>query len=350
MLDSVGGAGYHECMELDARKQLVLRAVIVDYVRSAEPVGSERLVETHAFTAKAATIRNEMAALANLGYLVQPHTSAGRIPSDKGYRFYVDRLMGEDTVPPPSVSTAHFQEELEEVLRQTCRILSSMTHCPAVATPPQLDNVLLSQIHITPVTPTRVLVVVILSSGEVEHRIIDLGETYPAATLTRLNNVFTEQVTGLGVKAARNAGINLPGDMMGLTKAASRIAKAIADALSREPEEETVLEGTAHILRAPEFQDLERREALLQALEDRRDLLESLRAITDNVDVTIGSENPRASMQDLSFVTMRYHVGTQMTGLIGVFGPTRMAYGHTVPAVRKMGLVLGEVLTRLSME
>lgn len=335
-------------MELDSRKQLVLNAVVTEYVRTAEPVGSERLADSEAFNAKSATIRNEMAVLASLGYLLQPHTSAGRIPSDKGYRFYVDRLM--DPVPAPRPPRAHFDAEQDEVLRQTCRILAGITRCVAVAAPPKRESVTVQQVHLTPVTLTRVLVVVILNSGEVQHRIVDVGQSVPAARLSRLERVISAQMAGLTLDVARKARVTLSDELTPLSGPATRVLEAVAEMLAQDESSVAVLEGTTQVLREPEFQDEERRERLLNALEDRRALLESLRAMDEGVDVIIGTENPLPGLHELSFVSTRYYVGTSMSGVIGVFGPTRMAYARTVPAVRTMARALGEVLTRLSVE
>lgn len=334
-------------MDLDPRKQQVLRAVVTEYVRTAEPVGSERLADSRAFSAKAATLRNEMAVLASLGYLQQPHTSAGRIPSDKGYRYYVDRLMEAD-LAPPRLPRARFDAELDEVLRQTCRILSGLTRCAAVATPPTRESVTVRQVHLTPVGEARALVVTVLSSGQVEHRIVDTGAPASAAFLTRLDNVFNEELDGLSLDAARAATVTLPSDMAAFSEVATKVHDAILEIVARDAESDAVLEGATSVLRAPEFQDDERRERLLQALENRRRLLESLRAISEDVDVTIGAENRLPEMHEFSFVSTRYHVGERMTGVIGVFGPTRMAYSSAIPAVRSMARRLGALLTDLS--
>lgn len=335
-------------MELDLRKQLVLEAIVNEYVRTAEPVGSERLAESTTFSAKSATIRNEMAVLSSLGYLLQPHTSAGRIPSDKGYRFYVDRLM--QPVPAPRPPRARFDTELDEVLRQTCRILAGLTRCAAVAAPPLRDSVTVQQVHATPVTMTRVLVVVIFSSGDVQHRIADVGQSIPASKLTRMERIINEQLSGLTLPQARTAKAVLPEDLAGVATPAARMLDAIAQMVARDEDDTAVVEGTTQVLRQPEFQHEERRERLLSALEDRRALLESLRAMDEGVDVVIGSENPLPGLQELSFVSTRYYVGMSMSGVIGVFGPTRMAYSHTVPAVRSMARVLSDILTRMSVE
>ncbi len=334
-------------MELDTRKQRVLRAIVTEYVRTAEPVGSERLAESHDFRAKAATIRNEMSALSQMGFVLQPHTSAGRIPSDLGYRFYVDRLMDAD-VARLRVPRARFREELDEVLRQTCRILAGLTHCAAVATPPQSATITVQQIHVTPVTPTRVLLVVLLSSGEVEHRILEMGDIIPAATLTKVSNLLNEQMAGLTLDAARGAKPSSPPDLSAVEGLVSRLTESVVESLRRDITRDAVLEGTTQVLREPEYADEARREQLLRALENRREVLESLRAMDREVDVTIGTENPIASMREFSFVSSRYYVGAHLTGVIGVFGPTRMAYSQTIPAVRSVARLLGDVLTRLS--
>lgn len=334
-------------MEMDSRKQQVLRAVVTEYVRTAEPVGSERLAESRAFSAKSATLRNEMAALAGLGYLQQPHTSAGRIPSDQGYRYYVDRLM-EPNLAAARLPHARFNAELDEVLRQTCRILSGITNCAAVATPPTRETVTVRQVHLTPVGEARALVVTVLSSGQVEHRIVETGIAASAAAFTRLDNLLNDELDGLPLDAARAAVFTLPHDLGAFSEMATKVHDAIVEIVTRDAESDTVIEGATSILREPEFQNEERRERLLQALEDRRRLLESLRAISDDVDVTIGAENPCPEMHEFSFVSTRYHVGERMTGLIGVFGPTRMAYSSAIPAVRSMARRLGALLADLS--
>lgn len=336
-------------MDLDPRKQRVLRAVVVEYVQSAEPVGSERLAEAHDLNARAATIRNEMATLSQWGFLLQPHTSAGRIPSDLGYRFYVDRLMHDDEVPartPRRLALA----ELEETLRQTCRLLAGLTGCAAVATPPHSVDVTLQQVHLTPVTATRALLVALLSSGEVEHRIVDLGVSIPASEMTRAANFLSAELSGLTLEAARHARPTLPDDMAPLACLVSLLMDQLSDALRRDDTREAVVEGATQVLREPEFHDDERRERLLRALENRRDVLESLRAAGRAVQVIIGTENPINALRDFSFVSARYYVGHHMTGLLGVFGPTRMAYSQTVPAVRTLAQHLGATLTRLSVE
>lgn len=337
-------------MDLDTRKQRVLRAIVTEYVRTAEPVGSERLAEAHDIRAKAATIRNEMSALSQMGFVVQPHTSAGRIPSDLGYRFYVDRLVDEDYAAP-RVPRARFREELDEVLRQTCRILADLTHCAAVVTPPRSADLTVQQIHVTPVTDTRALLVVLLSSGEVEHRILDVGMAVSAALLTQVSNLLNEQLGGLTLSAARQAMPSPPPHLSALGCLVARLTESVAEALERDATDEGVLEGATRVLREPEYADDTRRERLLRALEDRREVLESLRAmdrVDGDVEVTIGAENPLPGMREFSFVSSRYHVGGRLSGFVGIFGPTRMAYSRTIPAVRLVARMLGDTLTRLS--
>lgn len=349
-------------MELDRRKQLILRAIVTEYVDTAEPVGSERLAENPDFHAKSATIRNEMAALAALGYVIQPHTSAGRIPTDKGYRFFVDRLMKEDRTRK-RLQPNRLHAELDEILHQTCRILSSLTRCAAVATLPERRENTIQVIHIISVTATRALAVAILNSGEVISRIVELEESLPASAITALSNLFHEALTGRTPAEVRSVSINMPNEMRGLSNATTRIFSALAEALTPEPDRETIIEGATKVLREPEFRSEVRRERLLEALENRREILESLRSMETthaagsapegtrgDVVVTIGSENRREGMRDYSFVMTRYRVGIHMTGSVGVFGPTRMAYQRAVPAVRAMGMMLGDLLTQLAVE
>jgi heat-inducible transcriptional repressor len=213
-----------------------------------------------------------------------------------------------------------------------------------------LEAVVTEYVRTAEPTLTRVLVVAILSSGEVRHNIVDFGQSVPAARLTRLERLLNEQLSGLNLNTMRRAGISLPEDMASAVAPAARVMEALTEMTARDEQQDAVVEGTTQVLRQPEFQDEERRERLLDALENRRALLESLRAMDEGVDVMIGSENPLPGLRELSFVSTRYYVGMSMSGVIGVFGPTRMAYSHAVPAVRATARALGDVLTKLSVE
>jgi heat-inducible transcriptional repressor len=343
-------------MTLDERKRKILSAVVRDYVSTVRPVGSEELATRHAWGIKSATIRNELAELSDLGYLRQPHTSAGRVPSDQGYRFYVDHLMRARSV---ETGTAQGEAapclELNALLRQTCSLLSRMTSYTSVATPPRPADTRVSRIFLSAVEDRRLLLVVVLSTGQIENRLVpDLPQisTGDLASLAHLLNAFfsgknLDKVAGMDSSHAA-----LPGELSktlrevfgALTAAVTQAILAIAD------EDNVCLEGASEILRQPEFRDSAKLDGLLEALQRRTLIFQTLsRALLgSDVTVVIGAENHVPTMRECSVVTASYYIGTRERGTIGVVGPTRMDYDRALPAVGFFARTLTQTLSRLS--
>lgn len=345
---------------LEERKQRILRAVVRDYVETAEPIGSEALAERYDFGVKSATLRNEMAEMAEQGYLQQPHTSAGRIPSDKGYRYYVDWL-----ITPRSPSTGQRQQmrtrldrarrEVESVLQQTCRMLSALTSYVSMATPPSLDEDVVRQVHLAVLDRERLLVVLALGTGRVEHAVVSAGVDLMGVDLGRVEHLVGAAVQGRTVALASGDAVVDP--VEGLSPDAQTVYRAVmhtvSDALARYSTEEpgeVVVEGTAAVLRQPEFEHAEMIRELVAFLEERRRLFSLLRDVYNKeTQVVIGTEHCDHRMQMCSLVLARYTVLGRYAGTIGVLGPTRMDYDRTVPAVRFMARSVSEVLTKLSL-
>ena len=333
---------------LDERKQYILRAIVHDYVATAEPIASQLLVERHQLHVKSATVRNEMAEMVDMGLLRQPHTSAGRIPSDRGYRVYVDQLM--PLVTPSSEAEARVSQvrqdlcrEIDEVLTQTCRLLTSLTNYTAVAMPPETASPTLREAHLSPLDGRRCLLVVVPSAGDVKHRMIELMAPIPASELTRLGNRVTEQIQGMTPEAIVSLlGQGGEGRPEGLFR---QLLEMIAVMLGPRSTEEVVVEGTRRMLQQPEFRDLGRLEGLLEALEERRTVLEALReAVGDEaVQVVIGEENLDIGLRDCSLIAARYSAGPDAFGAIGVIGPTRLAYSTAVPIVNLVAKRLSDL-------
>jgi heat-inducible transcriptional repressor len=337
--------------DLDERKQFLLRAIIHDYVATAEPVASQVLVQRYQLHVKSATVRNEMAEMAEMGLLRQPHTSAGRIPSDRGYRFYVDKLM------PNVLPTADAEQqitrlrqaiydEIDEVLRQTCRLLTSLTHYTAVATPPEASSLGLREVHLSPLDGRRCLLVVVPSSGEVKHRIIELGENLSASDLTRISNRLTEQLQGATAEAL-GALLTLE-DENRPEGSFRQLIEVVRDLLLPPSGQEVMVEGTRHMLHQPEFRDVSRLESLLEVLEERRSVLELLRTAVEDrkVQVVIGEENTEEGLRECSLVAARYTAGPNAYGAIGVIGPTRMEYSTAVSTVGLVAEHLSDLFGR----
>jgi len=347
-------------MYLDDRKQKILSAVVRDYVETVKPLGSEDLAARHQWGIKSATIRNEMAELAELGFLRQPHTSAGRIPSDQGYRFYVDHLMVtrelEESVRP-ALDAEDQALEMERLLRRTCALLTQATSYTSVATPPRPADTQVRQIFLTPAGEDRLLVVMLLSTGQVENRLLcpsqtDAPAAPTAADIVALGNALNAAFAGADLDALAGQAAEAPREFApalrplyaALTTAARQMASAAAD------EDSVYMEGASEILRQPEFRDVAKIESVLDTLQRGTLLFQTLsRALLGpDVTVVIGSENHVPAMTECSVVTASYYVGTRRRGTIGVVGPTRMNYDRAVPAVGFFSGALSRTLTRLA--
>jgi heat-inducible transcriptional repressor len=342
---------------LDSRKQVILKAVVNDYVRTAEPVGSQVLVTRYQIGVKSATVRNEMAELSDLGYLRQPHTSAGRIPSDLGYRFYVDRLMGQSGLPIADAEDvrdrlAPHTSELEIILEHTCRILSDLARYTSVATDPNVRESVISHVSVASVSRAKLLAVLVLENGRVLHELIVFDSASGKFDPMKTSNFLNEKLGGKSLSDLRSASFQPSPDD---PPDSSEVLRKVMDFLQRElelsEEAEVYLGGTGYILRQPEFKDADRLEAVLSALEHRSSLYKLFSSVYlgPGVTVIIGRENPLDSMHDLSFVGAKYYIGGRVAGTIGVVGPTRMDYGRAVGAVQFMAANLSDLLTALSL-
>lgn len=339
---------------IDDRKQVILKAIVTDYVRTAEPVGSHTLMTHYSLGVKSATIRNEMAELAELGYLRQPHTSAGRVPSDRGYRFYVDRLMQPGGLPTNEADTvknrmAPRRTEMDVILEQTCRILSDLARYASVATHPVLHGATISHASIAQVGQDRFLALLVLDNGQVFHEFVELSPEVrkldPAAATNYL-------MAKLGGKTVESAVASLPAeeDPFEMKEMLGKVVECVKREFGSVEEADVTTEGTGYIVQQPEFRDARRLEAVLSVLEQRSALYKLFSSVYLGPEVTvlIGAENPIAEMQDCSFVGARYKIAGRDAGTIGVLGPTRMDYRRAVGAVEFMARNLGDLLTALS--
>ena len=344
-------------MELDTRKQKILGAVVRDYVETVKPLGSEELAARHHWGIKSATIRNELAELAEMGLLRQPHTSAGRIPSDLGYRFYVDHLLMAREIEEPALPGEDTQAlEMERLLRRTCALLTQATSYTSVATPPRPADTQVQQVFVTPAGEDRLLVVLLLSTGQMENRLLclepDTARRISPAEATQLANALTEALAGQELDTLARLTPEAPAAFSSalrtlhglLTAAVQQMAVTAAD------EDSVYLEGASEILRQPEFRDVAKIESVLETLQRGTLVFQTLsRALLGpDVSVVIGSENFIPAMSECSFVTASYYVGTRRRGTLGVVGPTRMDYDRAVPAVGFFSRSLSRTLTRLA--
>lgn len=335
---------------LDPRKQTILRAVVVEYVAAAEPVGSEQLVQRYGLGVKSATVRNELAEMSELGYLEQPHTSAGRIPSDLGYRFFVDRLVIRSEVEAATQQkvrqAAQGGDVLEGLLRDTVRVLSRVTHLLGAATTVRDPSVTVRTAVVSALGPSQALLVLALSNGHVENRMVECPGGLTLADIGAVNEGLSNATVGKTLRSlvrakppsspATPAADKFAANLWGLIRA---IAKEGSQGL-------LVTEGEEFMLAQPEFQrDVSSLHAMLQELTDSDVLYEALAPGLETRTVTIGKEN-KAPMQRLSVIRHSFYVGGTEAGVIALVGPTRMPYDKGLPLVQFTAQALSESLTR----
>jgi heat-inducible transcriptional repressor len=336
---------------LDDRKLDVLRAIVEDYVSTNEPVGSKSLVDRHHLGVSPATIRNDMASLEDDGYITQPHTSAGRVPTDKGYRLFVDRLS---SVKPLSAAERKAIDsflrgavDLDDVVHRTVRLLAQLTHQVAVVQYPSLSKSSVRHLELVRTSETRVLVVLITDTGRVEQRIVDLPATLDEDALASLRAMFNARIAGQHLADAASLLADLPDNVAPDLRAnATSILSTVLETLIERPEERVVLAGTANLARTAALDFPGSIRPVLEALEEQVVLLRLFGEVTDaqTVRVSIGGENLHEGLQSTSVVSAGYGVAETPLAGLGVLGPTRMDYPGAMGAVRAIARYVGQIL------
>ncbi|MGO4602297.1 heat-inducible transcriptional repressor HrcA [Terrabacter sp. 2YAF2] len=337
------------------RRLMVLRAIVQDYVQTSEPVGSKALVERHHLGVSAATVRNDMALLEEEGLIHAPHTSAGRVPTDAGYRVFVDRLSAVKPLGSGERrAIGQFLQgavDLDDVVDRTVRLLASLTRQVAVVQYPSLTRSTVRHIELVPMGSSHLMIVLIVNTGRVEQRVVDTGRVLSDATgealVASIRSRINEVAAGVPFTVAATRLRRLVGDADDADRAAvEAVVSALGDALVEEREERVVLAGQANLARAGA--DFPRSIGpILEALEEHVTLLRLLGQLTDDpelVSVRIGSENPVTGLQSTSLVSMGYGSGSERVASLGVLGPTRMDYPTTMASVRAVARYVSEIL------
>ena len=340
-------------MELDARKLKILQAIIDEYVMSASPVGSRAVSKNPEFNLSSATIRNEMADLEEMGFLEQPHTSAGRIPSDKAYRLYVDTIMNRAQISRDEIKKirTHFSSkisEVDEILKQTAVAISSVTNYTAMVLAPELDCDTLRHIQLVPLVPGKALLVIVTGTGFAKDAVIHVPPTIRTEELEQISRFLTKRLYGTRMDTVADMITSELESEMADRKA---FLSSIADGIERKiaPNRKNLeLAGAGNMLHYPEYADLQKARNFLSAVEGRDALYNMLRRASSlEFTITIGSENEQDALKDCSVVTATYRMGDQSTpmGTLGVIGPTRMNYGKVISVLEYMRRSLGEILS-----
>lgn len=337
-------------MGLDDRKLDVLRAIVEDYVATQEPVGSKALVERHQLGVSPATVRNDMAVLEEEGYIRQPHTSAGRVPTDRGYRLFVDRLSRiKPLTPAERRAIERFMVgavDLDDVVHRTVRLLAQLTRQVAVVQYPSLARSSVRHLELVPISTTRLMLVMIADTGRVEQRLVELPAPVTAAEVTDLRRLVNERLGGQKL-AETPPLVQALIDEVGpdLCPAMTTLATVLLETLVERHEERIALAGTANLARGGllDFQGSLR--PILEALEEEVILLKLIGEVEPNtLQVRIGDENEIDNLRATSVVSTGYGPGATIVAGLGVLGPTRMDYPGTIATVRAVARYVGDVL------
>ena len=337
---------------IDERKQRILQAIIDDYISSAEPVGSRTLARKHDLGVSPATIRNEMADLEMLGYLEHIHTSSGRIPSSKGYRFYVDGL-----IPPKPVSDEEKAlidrwykarvKRIDEVFRETARLISQVTKNVSMVLAPQISSAAFRCLQFLPLDDHRAIAVIMTDAGFVENKIVEMPSGAEFEDFQRMAGVINRCLAGRTLRSIEGPAMKQIRDEIQDESLYESALEVIRRALDSEKKERLYLGGATHMMEQPEFHDVDRIKDILLMLEEEELIKDILHAhMGDGLEVTIGQENENSRIKDCSIITATYHLDGELLGTIAVLGPTRMEYGKAMSLLEYMNTNLANVIRR----
>lgn len=339
--------------EKKERKLLILHSIIKDYVETAEPVGSRTIAKKYNFGVSAATIRNEMSDLEEMGLLIQPHTSAGRIPSQKAYRLYVDELMkisklGKTLEADIRDSYRQYVEEIDNAIKHTANMISRLTSYTSIVLFPQMDTLNCKHVQLIPIVDERVLMVVVTRENIVKNYEIRLSRATGNDELVKMNNILNHIVKDSNFK---NIGSDLTDKLETLSMEENQLLQEVIpifkDILLKKQEDNVYSNGITNILNFPEFYDVMKAKSFLDIIEKKSKLAQILNeAGKDALNIVIGTENHVAEFQDCSLITATYRIGGENIGSIGVIGPIRMNYDYVVSVMNFLSKELNKQLNK----
>lgn len=339
-------------MQLDDRKWTILKAIIKTYLETGEPVGSRTISKYADLNLSSATIRNEMSDLEDMGYILQPHTSAGRIPSDKGYRLYVDRMMDEKDreVTEMKEMMIQRQDRMELVLKQLARVLARNTNYAAMISGPQYHRTKLKFIQLSIVDDHQILAVIVAEGNIVKNKMLSIEHGLDQKTVLEMNILLNTALNGLTIEEINLATISRLKEQAGIhSEVVNRVLDAVAESIQRDNEVEIYTSGATNIFKYPELSSSEKASELISAFEEKKDLVDMISLDGEGetgIQVYIGQESPLQSMQDCSVVTATYELGEGMYGRIGVIGPKRMDYDKVVSTLKTLTAQLDQIFKK----
>ena len=328
-------------MELDERKTKILQAIIKNYLETGEPVGSRTISKYTDLNLSSATIRNEMADLEELGFIIQPHTSAGRIPSDKGYRFYVDAMMLEHEKEVEQLKDVLLEKEekLDHMLKQAAKLMAVNTNYATMVTAPRSSRNVLKFLQLSRMDASHILAVIVIEGNVIKNTVIEVAESLNDETMLKLNILLNTHLNGLSVEEINLGLITSLKQQAGMYgPIIEEVIDAVAETIKEDEDLEIYTSGANNIFKYPELSDNQKASDLINAFEEKQ-LLTQLIDDTDSegrneIKVYIGEESPIQTMKDCSIVTANYEFGDGMRGMIGIIGPKRMDYDKVVGTIK----------------
>ncbi|HJV31377.1 MAG TPA: heat-inducible transcriptional repressor HrcA [Bacillales bacterium] len=338
---------------LTDRQLLILQVIVDDFIRSAQPVGSRSLSKKDEISFSSATIRNEMADLEELGFIEKTHTSSGRVPSEKGYRYYVDHLLAPQTLNQQEILTLKsiFAEkifEFEKIIQKSAKILSELTNYTSIVLGPAVSVNKLKKIQIIPLNKETAVAIFVTDTGHVENRMIHLPATINVGDLEKTVNILNERLTDvpldeLDIKIYREVAVLLQQHIQNFDLMFSMISETFKMPVN----EKLFFGGKSNILSQPDFHDLTKIRSLLNMIEHEEWVSELIRKKSAGINVQIGRENNNHAMENCSLITATYSVGAEKLGTIAILGPTRMEYSRVISLLQVLSHDLTSVLTKL---
>lgn len=331
-------------VELSERKHTILRAIIQNYLETGEPVGSRTLSKSTDLNLSSATIRNEMADLEDLGYIFQPHTSAGRIPSDKGYRLYVDMLMEEKEQELEELKSTMLEktDKVDKVLKQAAKVLAANTNYATMVSAPVNRRNNLKFIQLSQVNEEQIVAVIVMSGNVIKNKIIEVRSGLDNETLLKLNMLLNTTLNGMSIEEINLGLIAMLKEQAGIhSEVISHVLDAVAEIIQVDEDMEIYTSGATNIFKYPELSDKQSAQEIISAFEEKQQLAELVSetlASEENhgIQVYIGDEAPVKTMKDCSVVTATYELGEGMKGTIGIIGPKRMDYEHVMKSLKTL--------------
>ncbi|WP_110111397.1 heat-inducible transcriptional repressor HrcA [Bacillus sp. CGMCC 1.16541] len=338
---------------LTDRQLLILQVIVDDFIRSAQPVGSRTLSKKPDINFSSATIRNEMSDLEELGFIEKTHSSSGRVPSERGYRYYVDHLLTPSLLENKDAKQIKslFAEkivELEQVVQKSAQILSDLTSLTSIVLGPQVINHKLKQLQILPLSPGSAVAIIVTDTGYVESKTITLPTSMNASDVEKMVNILNDKLVGVSI-------VDLQDKMY---KEVAKLLKAhienyeqamalLSGALKLRTDEKIFIGGKTNMFSQPEFHDVDKMRALLTMIEQEQQVYQMLRTNKAGIHVKIGRENEVSAMENCSLITATYSLGQEQLGTISILGPTRMEYSRVISLLHVLSSDMSKALTRL---